>query len=197
MNHRLALALPLLLMAACTEQTTPDQAPTGSAAEATASTAPVLPPAVGPVSRYTSLKDCKVVDRNADEDWSVSRCSGTGGFDLMLLYDDARDDVQLLRPGQKPMHLALTSLTGGGFNSLGDTAEWRGVGEGTAFKPAALILRNSVVESPEHPEQLTALLVVVDLSKGCVIAQVRPKAAQNEVARAIADGPRQPCLGLE
>jgi hypothetical protein len=196
-KNRLASILPLLLLAACTDQAAPDPAASGTEVSVIESAAPSPAPVAGRVSHYTSLKDCKVVETGAGEDWSVSRCEGRGGIALKVLYDDARDDIQLLRPGQKAMDLALTSLAGGGFNTLDDTVEWRGTGEGGAFKPAALILRNSVVESPERPEQLTALLVVVDLTKGCVVAQVRPKAGQNEAARTIADGPPQPCLGLD
>ena len=124
----------------------------------------------------------------------MSRCSGPGGFSLMVDYGDARDDLRLIKPGAKPVELGLLALNNGGFNSLGDAVEWRGSGAGEAFKPAALIVRNNAVENPERPERPTALLVVIDLAQGCVVAQVRPRPSQNEAARKIADGPRQPCL---
>ncbi len=132
-----------------------------------------------------------MVDSNPDEDWSVSRCDGPGDWSLQIDYGDARDDVQLLRKGKPAQPLNLGALTGGAFNGLGDTIEWRGV---DAVKPTALILRNNVSESPEDSSRITASLLVVDLAQGCVVAQVRPQSGQNEKARALADGPKQPCL---
>ena len=61
-------------------------------------------------------------------------------------------------------------------------------------EPAALILRNAVSEDPEDSSRVTASLLVVDLAQGCVVAQVRPQAGQNEAARLIADGPKRACL---
>lgn len=189
--------LPLLLTA-CSGSDAPVPTATDAAipveASSEAQPAPAPTAVGGPDSRYTSLKDCKVVELREDEDWSVSRCGGPGGFALMVDYGDARDDLRLIRPGGQPVELGLLALNNGGFNSLGDAVEWRGSGAGEAFKPAALIVRNNAVESPERPEQPTAFLVVVDLTQACVIAQVRPSAAQNEAARKIADGPQQPCL---
>lgn len=189
--------LPLLLTA-CSGSDAP--VPTASdaaipmAASSEALPAPAPTAAGGPSSRYTSLKDCKVEQLREDEDWSVSRCSGPGGYSLMVDYGDARDDLRLIQSGAKPVELGLLALNNGGFNSLGDAVEWRGSGAGEAFKPAALIVRNNAVENPERPERPTALLVVIDLAQGCAVAQVRPRSGQNEAARKIADGPRQPCL---
>lgn len=200
--NRLAVSGLTLLIAACSGEP-PAASHTESAAEATslasdaaAATDPIASTPSGPQSRYTSLKDCKVVEsgESAGEDWSVSRCAGLAGWHLLIDYGDARDDLQLVRAGMPAVKLGLTVLGGGGFNSLGDTVEWRGSGEGTAFKPAALIVRNQVVTSPERPEQMAARLVVVDLKQVCVVAQIEPRPAQNEAARAIADGTRQPCL---
>jgi hypothetical protein len=189
----------LLLLAACSGST--DPVPAGSdapaAAVATTEAPPPLDPeavSVGPSSHYTSLKDCKVVELREDEDWSVSRCAGPGGYVLMVDYGDARDDLRLVRPGGKPIELGLLQLNGGGFNSLGDAVEWRGTGAGPAFKPTALIVRNNAAMSPERPEQQIGFLVVINLAQGCAVAQVRPMSAQNEQARKIADGPKQPCL---
>ncbi|MFN3516021.1 MAG: hypothetical protein ACK4YM_02555 [Novosphingobium sp.] len=146
-------------------------------------------------SRYSALKDCTVIDSAEDEDWSVSRCAGPGGFTLFVDYGDARDDLRIQRKGAEPVAVGLVALGGGGFNTLGDAVEWRGSGQGDAFVPAALIVRNRLVEDPEQPERPTGMLVVIDLARGCAVAQVRPQSGQNEAARAIADGPQRPCLG--
>ena len=196
--NRIAPALSLVLLAACSGQSEPTatgtDSPAATGATTQASDGPATAPAFGPVSHYTSLKDCKVEELREDEDWSVSRCAGPGGYGLIVDYGDARDDLRLVRPGGKPIELGLLQLNGGGFNSLGDAVEWRGTGAGAAFKPTALIVRNNAVESPERPEQPTGFLVVIDLAQACVVAQIRPSAGHNEAARRIADGPKQPCL---
>lgn len=192
------LSLLPLLLAACSDQSEPGPTASEAALPEPAVTDEAASPAAtatgGPESRYTSLKDCKLEELREEEDWSVSRCTGPGGYTLMVDYGDARDDLRLIKPGGKPVELGLLALTGGGFNALGDVVEWRGSGAGEMFRPAALIVRNNAVETPERPEQPTAFLVVVDLSQACVVAQVRPMSGQNEAARKVADGPKQPCL---
>lgn len=185
----------LALLAACSKEQPAAPAVTETAsASAAANESPAAVPEPGAparVSTYTSLKDCSVVESNEGEDWSVSRCDGPGGWALQVDYGDARDDAQLLAKGKPAQPLNLGALTGGAFNGLGDAVEWRGV---SAAQPSALILRNRVSENPEDSSKVTATLLVVDLAQGCVVAQIRPQAGQNEAARAVADGPRQPCL---
>ena len=198
--NRIAVTALALLLASCSKSEPPapaasasgevvEAAPsgTGEASDAVAATA-------GAVSQYTRLKDCKLIESGKDEDWSDSSCQGPGGYGLILAYGDARDDLRVVRPGQKPVELGLPYVAGGGFNTLGETVEWRGTGQGAAFRPTMLIVRNSSVQDPERPERATALLTVIDLARACVIAQVKPGAGQNEQARALADGPQQPCL---
>lgn len=195
--RRFAPVLVFLLVSACSSQQPAAPEPEPSA-EAAASALPQASEdaasATGIVSRYTSLKDCKLVDSQEGEDWSVSRCPGLGGYALVLNYGDARDDLALRKAGRKDLVLGLPNLAGGGFNTLGDTIEWRGSAAGGGFVPVALIVRNSAVRGPEQPEQPTSLLVVIDLAQGCAVAQVKPGTGQNERARAVADGPRQSCL---
>lgn len=193
---RLIPFMPLVLLAGCSSEqpTAPEASETATAAAsaaAAASPAAATLKAAARTSTYTALKDCSVVESNEEEDWSVSRCAGPGGWSLQIDYGDARDDAQLLHQGKPAQPLNLGALTGGAFNGLGDTAEWRGA---SADKPTALILRNNVSEDSEHTEVQTGVLLVVDLTQGCVVAQVRPQAGQNEKARVVADGPRQPCL---
>ncbi|HCF24942.1 MULTISPECIES: hypothetical protein [unclassified Novosphingobium] len=195
--QRFVPALALLLMPGCNSQ---QPAPTDPAAsgEATEIASPQASEdaasAASLVSRYTSLKNCKLDEEGNGEDWSVSRCPGLGGFSLVLNYGDARDDLALRQTGRKDAEIGLPYLAGGGFNALGETIEWRGSESGGGFEPTGLIVRNNAVQDPEHPEKPTSLLVVIDLSQGCAVAQLKPGTGQNERARAVADGPRQPCL---
>ena len=195
-----AFLLALLVLTACSQKAepVPEAIVTGDAAAISTDAAAATTPAViaGPGSRYTSLKNCKPVKsgESLGEDWSVSRCAGLGGYDLLLNYGDARDDLALLHNGSPAVELGLIGLSGGGFSSLADTAEWRGLGSGAAFAPAALIVRYLISEDPGNAERQTAYLFVVDLAQRCVVAQVRPQAGQNEAARAIADAPPRKCL---
>lgn len=201
MLKRIVLA-PLLLLAACSGGSDEPAAPAetgapGIAASEDAAAASQTPAGDARTSHYTALKDCTVIDSREDEDWSVSRCEGPGGYRLYVDYGDARDDLRVQRTGAEPVAIGLIALGGGGFNTLGDTIEWRGNGAGESFAPSALIVRDSLVEDPERPDQPTGILVVIDLARGCAVAQVRPQTGQNEAARAIADGPQRPCLGKD
>ncbi|MBN8502790.1 MAG: hypothetical protein J0M19_16855 [Sphingomonadales bacterium] len=200
---RIVVILALVAAAACSQQAdqgpiaaqsaSGQDAPLADDSGAAASEAAAAPAKT--ISRYTTLKDCKLVDAREGEDWSVSRCPGLAGYTVMVNYHDARDDLALRRANQKDVELNLVSLAGGGFNTLSDTIEWRGADAGDGFRPTALIVRNAAVRDPDQPDKPTSLLVVVDLAQQCVIAQVKPQPGQNEAARAIADGPRRACLG--
>lgn len=194
--HRFVVPLLALTLSACSDPAADPPKPpvTEAPIAADSPVASTSPDSVATTSLYGSLKTCKVSEINEEEDWSVSHCEGPGGYGLIVDYGDARDDLRLVRPGSKPIELGLLQLNGGGFNSLGDAVEWRGTGAGPAFTPTALIVRNNAALSPERPEQQIGFLVVIDLAQGCAVAQVRPMAAQNEQARKIADGPKQPCL---
>lgn len=146
-------------------------------------------------SRYTSLSSCRVVRSNEAEDWSVARCGGLGGYALMLDYDDAREDLRLIGPRRTETRLNLIVHGGGGFNSLGKSAEWRGRLRGGRFVPHALIVRTNAVENPDQPERPASLLAVIDLDGRCVVAMVRPGPQQNQRARDLADGVHAVCRG--
>lgn len=148
----------------------------------------------GPVSQYTSLKNCKVIDDGGGEDWSISRCRGLGGYDLRVNYFDARDSLEVLRGGKVIGEMPLWLRGGGGFNAVGDTAEWRGTMQGGVFTPRALILRNHVIRDTDQPDRSHGVLEVIDLERGCMAGSVEPLAGQNEAARAIADAPPKDCF---
>lgn len=202
---RIALAplVALLLASGCSEQAQPPSAEASPAAESTSASAEPAPAASsaspsaaasdGPASRYTSLKNCTVVDDGGGEDWSVSRCPGLGGYDLVINYGDARDSLAIVKNGKEIAEWNLWLRAGGGFNSVGETAEWRGVLKGTTFTPRALIVRNIANRDPERPERTTELLEVFDLVQACPVASIEPRANQNAEARAIADGPARAC----
>lgn len=164
------------------------------AAPVPAAVAPTAPPDTPRTSRFTSLKSCATVRSEPDEDWAELRCPALAGYSLTLNYADARDDLEVTAPGRPAFQIGLSALRGGGFNALGETAEWRGTDAGGKFVPDALIVRNRAHDKPDTPDRATSYLAVIDLAQGCAVAMVVPGANQNQSARALADGPRQPCL---
>lgn len=190
--------IALLLLTACSKEAAPPSGSPETGAPALATSAAVeadevSAPDAKPMSRYTSFKDCKLVKSGEGEDWSISRCKGVAGYDLEIDYGDARDELVLKVPGKPSAAMGLFELGNGGFNALGDTAEWRGPAA-DEFEPQALIVRNNISEDPSNSSKQTSVLLVIDLRQGCVVGQVRPRVGQNEAARTIADGPQRPCL---
>jgi hypothetical protein len=201
--NRFAVLSLVLSLAACSQQAEEAKVPPPSGNATAATDTPVAgqpsTSAQAAISRYTSLKDCKVVrsGEEAGEDWSESVCNGPGSWLLKVNYGDAREGLELIGPGPKrvtsePVSAELIA-PGVGFNAFGEKVEWRVPGAGDAFDPAALIVRNSVTVDPETGRQ-ESFLLVADLAQWCLVAKVRPGAGQNEQARAIADGPRRACL---
>lgn len=180
------------LAAACAA-CAPDQPAAEREGAATETSAAAAAPDDGRRSRYTRLDRCRLIERSpTDEgDYAALACPGLGGYRLRLIEDDLRQDLVVELPGGGERSLALSEATGsGGFSRLGETVEWRGEGNGEAFRPDAMILRYFVVENAETPERETSYLLTVALGQGrpCVTGKLPPGGEQNERARRLADG---------
>lgn len=190
MKRIIALAAATLLTACSSEES---GAADGVAPDSSGTTADLspAPPAemAGRAYRYTSLAECEVVREEREEmPFVETLCQGPAGWALRVTDSDARQNLVVVPPDGRDASLELSRIGGGGFSSLGDTAEWRGP-TGSNFRPDALIVRYRVAENP-HPEPETAYLLVVDLApRPCVVARVAPGPAQNDIARARADDP--------
>ena len=115
-------------------------------------------------------------------------CPGPAGWAVRVTDSDARQNLIVVPPEGTEDSLELSRIGGGGFSSLGETAEWRGPA-GEPFVPDSLIVRYRVAEKP-YPEPETSYLLAVDLrARPCVVARVAPGPAQNDIARARADDP--------
>ena len=181
-----------VLLAACSseESGAADDGSSEIAAGASAETSPAPSDETAPrAHRYSSLSDCEVVREEREEmPFVETLCAGPAGWALRVTDSDARQNLIVVAHDGRETSLELSRIGGGGFSSLGDTAEWRGP-TGSDFKPDALIVRYRVAENP-HPEPETAYLLVVDLApRPCVVARVAPGPAQNDIARARADDP--------
>ena len=192
MTRIIALGAAATLLAACSseESGAADQATPETMAEAPAHALPAPENDVpGRAYRHTSLAGCEVVREEHEEmPFVETLCPGPAGWALRVTDSDARQNLVVVAPGGREASLELSRIGGGGFSSLGETAEWRGPA-GPDFAPDSLIVRYRVAESPP-PEPETAYLLAVDLApRPCVVSRVAPGPAQNEVARARADDP--------
>ena len=143
----------------------------------------------GRAYRYTSLAECELVrEERGEMPFVETLCPGPAGWALQVTDSDARQNLIVVPPDGREASLELSRIGGGGFSSLGPTAEWRGPA-GEPFAPDSLIVRYRVAEKP-HPEPETAYLLAIDLGpRACVVARVAPGPAQNDIARARADDP--------
>lgn len=190
MSRVIVLGAAALLAACSSEETGAADEVAPEPSEARADPAPASPAEVaGRAFRYTSIAECEVLREEREEmPFVETLCQGPAGWALRVTDSDARQNLVVVPPGGHDASLELSRIGGGGFSSLGDTAEWRGPG-GADFKPDALIVRYSVAEEP-YPAPETAYLLVVDLApRPCVVARVAPGPAQNDIARARADDP--------
>jgi len=131
-------------------------------------------------SRYTTLRnaDCSVVESGEPEgqDWLLYRCAGQPGLPVWVLYQDS-----------VRMQLAFGPKDFAGFavysaeRNEAWKIEWRGTGQGSAFRPWAAIAR---MVPPEGGAPVLAVYRVWADKPSCRIGQ----AADNDAARLLADG---------
>lgn len=189
MKRIIAIAAATLLTACSSEESGAADEVAPDSSGTTADLSPAPPEIAGRAYHYTSLAECKVVREEREEmPFVETLCPGPAGWALRVTDSDARQNLIVVPPDGRDASLELSRIGGGGFSSLGETAEWRGP-TGSDFKPNALIVRYRVAENPP-PEPETAYLLVVDLApRPCVVARVAPGPAQNDIARARADDP--------
>ena len=190
MTRIIALGAAATLLAACSSEQSgaADQATPETMAEAPAHALPAPENDVpGRAYRHTSLAGCEVVREEHEEmPFVETLCPGPAGWALRVTDSDARQNLVVVVPGGLEASLELSRIGGGGFSSLGETAEWRGPA-GPDFAPDSLIVRYNVVEDPESNVEVSYLLPVRLAQAPCVIGKVAPGAAQNARARDIAD----------
>lgn len=140
-------------------------------------------------SRYTSLAGCPVVETDPEPTgFQVSECVGIDGFRLRLIDADARHDLAVIDPAGRETTLALPTMFGGAFSTLGERVEWRGTTDEDRFTPDAMIIRYAVFENPDRPNQPVSYLLAVSLADTpCVSGSFTPGEQQNLIARAAAD----------
>jgi len=147
-------------------------------------------------SKYTSTaeKDAKVLADSSKEpdvqgDYFRHLCPGLGGYQIIHEGGDARSWVNV-KIGDKVSDLygpTMEAFPAAFIAKANDVIEWRGVLEGDAFKPFAIIYR-LLGAHPETGAELPSVLLVIKLDgeKSRVVGVASGK-SQGEDARAIAD----------
>lgn len=164
--------------------------------------AAATPEVAGPKidSVYTDLapSKCKQLELNEEEGgWSVQRCKGAFGYDLIVSEGDIRQTIDVVDPKGKKHELNLWNVVSGGFSSVGEKAEWRFREEDGKKVPFALIVRFNASEDPSNPGKNTSYLTVSKITEGeiCVTDVVKPIRNANVKARELAvEAPTKPCL---
>jgi len=152
-------------------------------------------------SVYTSLSgaDCTLVKENKETGATTHRCKGTGGWDLLVLYDDQRMSITVVQPDGREHPLNFWDVIARGYSSLGPRAEWRVTVSGTdRGQPTALIVRVNASEASENAAKKVVSYLVVSRLRGgmvCAIGRIPPAADANERAQRAADNATgAPCL---
>ncbi len=160
--------------------------------------APALTSGAPADSVYTTLSlapdECELERMDRESGYSVNRCRGAGGYNLLVEYSDDRMDATVEAPNGRQFPLRLGELVGNGFSTLGDKAEWRITKQGGQITPFALIVRFS----PEEEHGIVQYLTVSKLGPdaACLTAVIPPQRKHNQKAReAAALAPNSPCYG--
>src|SRR5712691_8128313 len=146
-------------------------------------------------SVYTSLSNCRLVRVQGDSSKQV--CAGIGGYNLQLLYGDARETITVIDAEGKKHPLDLWSVVSSGFSSVGQKAEWRVTRKNGKTVPIALIVRFNASENAEDSSKITSYLAVAKITRKeiCVTDRIHPGPTSKIEARKAADeSMNKPCL---
>jgi len=143
-------------------------------------------------SLYSELKGktCKTIEKKEEEaGYILMQCQGVGGYKLQVAAQDDRETIIVIAPDGTKHDLNLMQVGGGGFNYLGERAEWRVKRENGKVVPIALIVRVNVSTVPTDPSKTTSYLTVTKITpqKICMVEALTPRADANQAARAAAD----------
>jgi hypothetical protein len=149
-------------------------------------------------SVYTDLAStrCKTIETSDEGAFSLQKCPGVAGYELLVEDADSRQSVTVVSPDGKKHPLNYWQVITTGFSSLGEKAEWRVEKKGGKLRPFALIVRVNANENPEKPAQKTSYLAVTKITDEHIC--VTDKVQTNEEARRAADAAAdKPCLKPE
>ena len=145
-------------------------------------------------SVYTEISNAKCKTTTTSPASGYLKCSGTGGYNLEVLDDDARMSVNVVAANGKSFELDFWGYFRN-FSFVGEKAEWRMKGN----IPVALILRYNVSDKGDNGETSSYLMVAkITKTTACVTDIVKPSKSQNKLAQQLADkSSLKPCKKSE
>lgn len=160
-------------------------------------------PAQAATSMVTDLygKNCSMVDLDKGSGATTRRCSGVGGYSLLVHEANAQTSVDIVTPARAVYRLEYWEVVAPGLARVGRKAEWRVEQRAGRVVPTALLVRLDTAKSPASGPRLASGTVLtaarIDADGACVVYQgdAAPKTADAAARRAAADR-RSKCLGL-
>lgn len=118
----------------------------------------------------------------------MQRCSGVGGYKLLLEDSDNRMSVTVIDPSGRKHALNYWDSITPNFSSLGTKAEWRLARKGRLTVPIALIVRVNANEDADTQKVISYLAVAkLTAERICVTDKISATSTANRKAREAAD----------
>jgi hypothetical protein len=160
-------------------------------------------PAQAATSMYSDLygKACKVIERDKTGSASVRRCTGVGGYSLLVREAYDQTSVDIVTPARAVYALEYWEVVTPGLAHVGRKAEWRVEQRGGTLVATGLLVRLDTSNPTTHGPRLApgAILTAARIAAdgACVVYQgnAAPKSA-DAAARAAAADPNSKCLGV-
>lgn len=153
-------------------------------------------PATRPGWTTTSLAADDCAPAKATELWTSQVCPGAGGWSLVVLDEDARVSVTVVRPDGAEHALKFWEVVTRHFCSVGSQAEWLVDQRHGHAGPRALVIPVHAWEDPQRPQQVTKYRVVVRLAPApvCVVDRIAGKNTAQAAREAAQASAERPCL---
>lgn len=160
-------------------------------------------PAQAATSLYSDLygKSCKTIELDKASGAYTRRCSGLGGFSLLVHEANAQTSVDIVTPAGAVYPLEYWEVVTPGLTRVGRKAEWRVEQRGGRVTPTGLLVRldttNAVTSGPRVAAGSIITAARIHLDGACVVYQgnAQPSTADALARSAVADA-RSRCLGV-
>jgi hypothetical protein len=154
-------------------------------------------------SIYSELygKSCNLIEVDKGSGASTRRCSGVGGYSLLVHEAHAQTSVDIVTPGRAVYPLEYWEVVTPGLSRVGRVAEWRVEQRNGRMVPTALLVRLDTSNLGTHGPRVAAGAILtaarIENDGACVVYQgnAAPRSA-DALARAAAADPRAKCLGV-
>jgi hypothetical protein len=157
----------------------------------------------GAASLYTDLygKSCKTIEQDPGSGASTRRCTGVGGYSLLVHEARAQTSIDIVTPAGAVYPLEYWEVVTPGLSRVGRKAEWWVEERKGKVVPTALLVRldtgNPVLEGPREAAGAIITAARIALDGACVVYQGDGalKTADTTARSAVLE-PQRRCLGV-